>query len=357
MKRLAFDLRCLPADGSPGAGIAHAARELFCACAEEASTFGMECIGYVMGDAHISGRGIVRRLSISVRGSIPRSSRQQLWRAVREDTCDAMLASTGSVSIGCPVPAFVWVHDVEIFSRPEWFPQSRLQRYFTTHVFLRSLKRARHVFCVSEDTRNNVLRLVPGLKARMSVTYEGVEVPAVIKTWEERCDQVVIMGTVEPRKNISFISELWPEACRRVLRPVKLVIAGKDGWGSVEIPQKKNITRLRHVSDVQRDTLMAESRLVLVPSWHEGFGRVALEAMAQGVPVIASNKGAHPEVVGEGGILLDPTNREGWIEAVGRLLTNQDEWRQMQQRGRARAQFFSWKDVAEGMLAVIAKSC
>lgn len=357
MKKIAFDLRCLPADGSPGAGIAHAARELFCACAEYSSTFGIECVGYVMGNAHVSGRGIVKRLSISERGWIPRSSGQQLWHTVREDTCDAILTPTGSVSIGCPVPAFVWVHDVEIFSHPEWFPQSRLQRYFTTHVFLRSLKRAQHVFCVSEDTRKNILQLVPNLDARMSITYEGTEVPGVIKTIEERCDQALIMGTVEPRKNVSLIVELWSEVCRRVERPVKLVIAGKDGWGNVEIIEHKNVTRLREVSDSQRNALIGESRLVLVPSFHEGFGRVALEAMAYGTPVIVSNRGAHPEVVGDGGILLEPTDREGWIEAVKRLLMNQEEWRQLQQRGRARAQFFSWKEVAEGMLAVMAKSC
>lgn len=350
MKRLAFDLRCLPADGSPGAGIAHAARELFCACVEVGSTLGIECIGYVRGEADVPRSATVRRLPID-------SSRLSLWKAVREDRSEAVFAPTGSVSLGCPIPSFVWVHDVEIFSHPEWFPQSRLQRYFTTHVFLRSLKRARHVFCVSEDTRRNVLQLAPGLNARMSVTHEGVEIPRVVKMIEERCGQGLIMGTVEPRKNISFISELWPEVCRRVERSVKLVIAGRDGWGRVEIPVQENITRLREVSDAQRDALMEESRIILVPSWHEGFGRVALEAMAYGTPVIASNKGAHPEVVGEGGILLDPTDREGWIEAVARLLTNQHEWRQMQQRGRARAQFFSWKEVAERMLAVIAKSC
>ncbi len=350
MKRIAFDLRCLPADGSPGAGIAHAARELFCACAEAGAAFGIECLGYVRGEASIHGSGAVRRLPIS-------SSRSSLWTAVREDECEAVFAPTGSVSLGCPVPSFVWVHDVEIFSHPEWFPQSRLRRYFTTHVFLHSLKHAQHVFCVSEDTRKNILRLVPNVAKRVSVTYEGVHAPQASKTIEERRDQVLIMGTVEPRKNIAFITNVWPEVCRRLERPVKLVIAGKDGWGNVDIVEGEHVTRLREVSDTQRDVLIGESRLVLVPSFHEGFGRVALEAMVHGTPVVASNQGAHPEVVGDGGILLDPTDREGWIEAIGRLLIHQGEWEQMRERGRTRAAFFSWKEVGEGMLAVMAKSC
>lgn len=357
MKKIAFDLRCLPADGSPGAGIAHAARELFCACVEYSSTFGIECVGYVRGDAHVSGPGSVKRFSISKRGWRGGSFGQSLWSAVRNDGCDAIFSPTGSVSLGCPVPSFVWVHDVEIFLHPEWFPQGRFQRYFTTHVFLRSLKRARHVFCVSEDTRQNVLRLVPTVAQRVSVTYEGVRIPHAIKTIEERGDRAVIMGTVEPRKNIAFVTNLWSDLCLRLGGPVKLVVAGKDGWGKVEVVEHGRVTRLREVSDTQRDALIGESRLVLVPSFHEGFGRVALEAMAYGTPVIVSNKGAHPEVVGEAGILLDPTDREGWIEAVARLLTSQEESRQLQQRGRARAQFFAWKEVVEGMLAVMAKSC
>ncbi len=354
MKRLAFDLRCLPADGSPGAGIAHAARELFCACAKEAASFGLECVGYVTGDAEMLAPAMVKRLE---RGWVYGSARSSLWKMVREDGCEAIFAPTGSVSLGCPVPSFAWVHDVDIFSHPEWFPQSRLQRYFTTHVFLSSLKRARHVFCVSEDTRKSVLALLPTLDTRVSVTHEGVETHEVMKTLDERCDQALIMGTVEPRKNIPFIAACWPEVCRRLQRSVNLVIAGKDGWGKVDIVIGESIRRLREVSDVDRDRLIAESKVVLVPSWHEGFGRVALEAMAQGTPVIVSDRGAHPEVVGDGGILLDPADREGWIGAITRLLTDHDEWRRVQYTGRARAKIFSWKQVAEGMLAVMAKSC
>lgn len=354
MKRVAFDLRCLPADGSPGAGIAHAARELFCVCAKEAASFGLECVGYVMGDAEISAQALVKRLD---RGWGLGSARSSLWKAVRRDGCEAVFAPTGSVSLGCPVPSFAWVHDVDIFSHPEWFPQGRLQRYFTTHVFLHGLRRAQHVFCVSEDTRKNVLQLIPTLDTRLSVTYEGVNVTRAIKAKEERDDQVLIMGTVEPRKNISLITEVWPEVCRRVERSVNLVIAGKDGWGKVDIPAGESIRRLREVSDVERDRLLGESKLVLVPSWHEGFGRVALEAMAQGTPVVVSDRGAHLEVVGDGGLVLDPADRESWIHTIVRLLTDHDEWTRVQQAGRARAQMFSWKEVAEDMLAVIAKSC
>jgi glycosyltransferase involved in cell wall biosynthesis len=162
------------------------------------------------------------------------------------------------------------VHDVDIFSHPEWFPQGRLQRYFTTHVFLHGLRRAQHVFCVSEDTRKNVLQLIPTLDTRLSVTYEGVNVTRAIKAKEERDDQVLIMGTVEPRKNISLITEVWPEVCRRVERSVNLVIAGKDGWGKVDIPAGESIRRLRDGRD----------RTIVEKSRRERFGRGVANGLA-----------------------------------------------------------------------------
>lgn len=317
MKRLGFDSRFLD-PSRPGAGIAHASLGLWRACLTEAKAFDLECVA--------------------------------------EPPFDAFFASTGSVPWGMRVPTFPWVHDVAIFAHPEWFPESWLRRQYTTRKFLYGLKRARHVFCVSEDTKRALQGLLPSLK-RISVTSEGVALPDVCLPLSERVDQVLIFGTVEPRKNIPFILELWPEACRALGRSPRLVIAGQDGWGNAVVETNGVIERRRNVSDEERDSLLAQSKLVLAPSLHEGFGRVALEAMAHGTPVIVSRVGAHPEVVGDAGILLDPLDRSGWIRAITELLSHEALWTKQQELGRARAATFSWKEVARRILAVVAKNC
>lgn len=318
IKRLAFDVRCLPSPHQPGAGISHATAELLQACRVHARAFDIVC--------------------------------------VTQPPCDAFFASTGSVPWGIDAPTFPWIHDLAIFEHPEWFPESWLRRQYTTRKFLHGLRRARHVFCVSEDTKQCLQRLVPSLE-RMTVTSEGVVSPMDVPSWSQRLEQVLIFGTIEPRKNIPFILELWPEVCRILGRPVRLIVAGQDGWGNVVIETNATVERRTNITDEARDILFAQSRLVLVPSLHEGFGRVALEAMAHGMPVIASCRGAHPEVMGDAGTLLDPMDRQAWIECVVQLLSDQVLWNHQQEMGRARAALFSWEEVATRILAVIAQNC
>lgn len=358
MKRVAFDLRCLPVNGAPGAGIPHAARELFSACVERSAAFGLECVAYVVGDADVASAGNVVRLVPSTNHGVPAyGSGRLLARAVKADGCRAFFAPTGSIPLGVSLPSFAWVHDVAIFSHPEWFPQSWLRRQLTTRLFLHGLARARHVFCVSEDTKTALHHLLPRLSSSVSVTHEGVILPDTVVPVLERLDQVLVLGTVEPRKNIPFIVNLWPLICQRTHRSVSLMIAGSPGWGSVEVKTSKAIQRMSHVSEVERDQLLRYSKLVLVPSLHEGFGRVALEAMAHGTPVIVSRAGAHAEVVGEAGILLDPQDQAGWVEAIAHLLMDDAAWQRRQDEGRQRALQFSWSPIADRILAVIAKSC
>ncbi len=318
MKRLGFDLRCLPCHGKPGTGIAQATAGLWQACQKLAPAFDLQC--------------------------------------VTEPPFEAFFASTGSVSWEIDTPTFPWVHDLAIFEHPEWFPESWLRRQYTTHKFLYGLRRARHVFCVSEDTKRALQAHLPTLE-RVTVTSEGVAIPATSFSWDERLDQVLILGTVEPRKNISFILELWPDVCLALGRPVRLIVAGQTGWGNVAIETSLNVERRTNLTDDERDTLLGESRLALVPSLHEGFGRVALEAMAHGTPVIASRRGAHPEVVGDTGVLLDPIDRQTWVESIVRLLDDRTLWNQQSEAGRARAILFSWDEVAKHILAVVAENC
>ena len=166
-----------------------------------------------------------------------------------------------------------------------------------------------------------------------------------------------MFGTVEPRKNIPFIVDLWPEVCRGLNRPIKLIIAGRTGWGKVTIERTELIDRIERVTDEERDALFSEARLVLVPSLHEGFGRVALEAMSSGTPVIASRAGAHPEVIGDTGTLLDPQDAKGWIKAISELISSQEQWHEQQRRGIQQSEKFRWEIVARQILAEIAKNC
>ncbi len=324
---IGVDLRCVPTDGSAGAGVAHAASAVVAALEKRAMSEGVTIIRLVSRDGQALSRELVAR------------------------SCDALFVPSGAVSPFVTMPTFPWVHDLDIFDHPEWFPQSRLRRFVTTRLFLRGLKRAPTIFAVSEYTKRAIMRLAKTDDVNVIVTSEGVTIPPPpLETRERR--GAIILGTVEPRKNIPMIVSLWSDVCRRVGQTLALTIAGRDGWGNVMIDETKNVIHREHdVSDARADQLLREAKVALVPSLSEGFGRTALEAMARGTPVIASRCGALPEVVGEAGIMVGSTDHHAWIEAIASVFLDAQKWKQLSRAGADRAKLFSWDTVARTILA------
>jgi glycosyltransferase involved in cell wall biosynthesis len=106
-------------------------------------------------------------------------------------------------------------------------------------------------------------------------------------------------------------------------------------------------TRLTgYVSDDERQRLYREASMLILPSLDEGFGIPALEAMTMGVPVVASDRGAIPEVVGDAGILVDPEDVVALAAAIERVLDDGSLRRQMGDSGVARAARFTWASSA-----------
>ncbi len=330
--RLGVDARCFSLDGAPGAGVAHAARALIAAMEENAEQANVE----------------MRVLRVN--------SGLSLAREAAHARCDALFVPSGAVSPFVNIPAFPWVHDLDIFDHSEWFPQRWLRRQCTTRLFLRGLRRAPKIFCVSEHTKRSIERIAEIDPCEIVVTNEGV-LPHPLNA-ECSSLNVLLFGTVEPRKNIPFIIALWPEVCRRLGRTVTLTIAGKDGWGHVAIDESLPwVKRKRNVSDEDADALFADAACVLTPSLSEGFGRTALEAMARGTPVIASHRGALSEVVGEAGLLLDPQDAEAWTNWIVRLFEDEDLRRHLAEKGKERAARFPWHNVAHTILEEIKALC
>ena len=82
------------------------------------------------------------------------------------------------------------------------------------------------------------------------------------------------------------------------------------------------------------------------PSLYEGFGLPPLEAMACGCPVLSSNAGSLPEVVGAAGILISPVDEDEWVGEITRLCTVQSLWSDLRKRGLRQAERFSWDRTA-----------
>jgi glycosyltransferase involved in cell wall biosynthesis len=175
---------------------------------------------------------------------------------------------------------------------------------------------------------------------------------------------ILFVGTIEPRKNLTTLVEAYSllKSQNRVRPFPILAIVGKDGWLSEqlhtrieELGLEKHIYFLRGVEDKDLPLFYAGARAFVLPSIYEGFGLPALEAMASGTPVISSSAGSLREVVGDAGILIDPTDVDRWVEAIERVLADDALSSQMSEAGLERAALFSWERAASETLALYKK--
>jgi glycosyltransferase involved in cell wall biosynthesis len=137
-----------------------------------------------------------------------------------------------------------------------------------------------------------------------------------------------------------------------------LVLAGRTVEQSASILQPLSVAplagRARHLGYVDARTrrqLLEEASMLVLPSLEEGFGIPALEAMTAGLPVVASRRGALPEVVGDAGPLLDPQDDEGFAAAIEALLTEPQRRLAQAEAGVQRAREFSWNNSAAHLMA------
>lgn len=169
---------------------------------------------------------------------------------------------------------------------------------------------------------------------------------------------VLALGTVEPRKDLPSLVAAFDAIAGRH-RDTHLVIAGPDGWGSEDLARaldrmtaRHQVTRLGYVSDRDRDALVRGAAVLAYPSRYEGFGYPPLQAMAAGVPVVATAAGSLAEVLADAALVVPVGDVERLAGALDEVLTEPVRAAELAERGRQRAARFSWARCARGMTAL-----
>jgi glycosyltransferase involved in cell wall biosynthesis len=206
------------------------------------------------------------------------------------------------------------------------------------------------IIAVSEFTAGQVEQLLGVERARIRVIPHGVYVPegAATRTTEKL---VLTVGAVQKRKNIARLVK----AFERMPEGWRLAIAGANtGFGAAgelraveESLRRPDIDVLGYVAAAQLSDLYGRAGIFAFPSLDEGFGMPVLEAMAHGIPVVASNRSAIPEVAGDAALLVDPESIEELGEALRRLAAEQRLREDLARRGRERAFQFPWRAAVE----------
>jgi len=167
---------------------------------------------------------------------------------------------------------------------------------------------------------------------------------------EKKPPYLLYVGTLEPRKNIGFLLDLWRELRRE--HPVDLVLAGRRRADFPEIPAEPGLHLAGLTPEEDLPALYSDAVACLYPSYYEGFGLPVLEAMQCGAVVIASRDPAILEVAGEGAILLDLADRALWMETLRLAVAQPERVREYRARALLRAGEFSWTKTAKLTRAV-----
>lgn len=268
----------------------------------------------------------------------------------------------------CPVPMVVTFHDLTLLRYPEAF--NAWTRYYSRITFPMIVRRATRIIAVSESTKRDLVNLLAVPADKVTVVYEGpqaglhpIEDPSVIEqTLQEyrlRRPFILHVGTLEPRKNIPRLLRAYHYL--RVTRslPHTLVLVGRLGWRYREIFD--TITELRLSDEIRwlgytpvdaLARLYSAANVLVYPSLYEGFGLPVLEAMVCGCPVVTSNVSSLPEVVGDAGITIDPTDGNALAEALYHVVSDSGLAAEMRRRGLERAKLFTWEQTATKTLEV-----
>lgn len=260
-------------------------------------------------------------------------------------------------------PTILTVHDLSFVREPD-----SVMPGMTRHLNMWvpwSVKRADQVIAVSEATRQDLIELYHTPPEKITVIHHGVtpefkpvenpfDLAAVCQKYAlDKTPFVLTLGTIQPRKNYRRLVQAFAQ----IDPPFTLVIAGNKGWHYDTIFKEVQELGLENrvyfpdfVDDSDLPALYSAASLFVYPSLYEGFGLPALEAMACGTPVVASNQSSLPEVVGEAGVLVDPRDVGAIAEAMSRVLSDESLNRQLSETGRRRAAHFSWDKVAADLL-------
>lgn len=281
---------------------------------------------------------------------------------LRRDGTDMLHAPGYLAPLRCRLPIVLTVYDLIALDFPGLCRTGNALNYRL--LLPCSIRRAARIIVPSEATARDVRRRFPEAAPRLRVIPLGVSnafrrvsdpqrLQEVRRRYRLPRTFVLFLGTLEPKKNVPRLLRVYHTLRCDGSIPHALVVAGAMGWDRHAIRATLRRTGLgpdTHfpgtVADADLPVLYSLAEAFFFPSLYEGFGFPVLEAMACGVPVVCSNRGALPELVADAAVCVNPQDVPGMANALRNLLASGRRLDDLRRRGPARAAAYRWEDTA-----------
>lgn len=284
---------------------------------------------------------------------------------LRQSGADLFHGTLNVVPLACPIPSVVTIHDLAFIRFPQTF--RAYNRIYLDLATRTTVRRATRILAVSEYTKREVVGLLGVPPERVLVTPNAARShfrppdPLALEQFRQRRNLpdrfVFYVGTLEPRKNLTTLLDAYSQVARDHQAP--LLIGGGKGWlyqpifaRLEELGLRDRVHFVGYIDEDELPLWYAAARVFVFPSIYEGFGMPPLEAMACGTPVVTANSASLPEVVGDAGLMVPPTDADALAEALLRLLRDDQLHAALRERGLQRAAHFSWLATAQKTRAV-----
>lgn len=255
-----------------------------------------------------------------------------------------------------------WDRDIALAHARDWAHRLLIRRW---HYFVRMqsrvARRLRHIVTVSERSKRDVCDAFGIDPARVHVIHNGIDTEMFRPEPGVERDPWQIITTAsadQPLKGTQYLIPAFADLCREFPK-LKLVFVGRPKPGGAtdklidRLGVRERIRFLHGVSAPEFRALYARSALAVVPSEYEGFGLPAGEAMACGIPVVSTDGGALPEVVGDAGRVVPARDAKALARAIAELLENPQAREHLGRRGRQRiVERFCWSRAAAALDAL-----
>lgn len=267
-------------------------------------------------------------------------------------------------------PLMVTVHDLQPFTDPDFsarraFPLQWAYGQFYRYIYPATLRHAKWILNVSYHTRDEVAEHFQSTLPKLMVVTSGLcetifdpprEAPRVVRRRHELFSPYVLYyGSTRPNKNLPTMIRAFSHYVRKDDdKEMELVLILKKDRFFREIARAirqeglyERVRVLDQVAPSEQRAILADARLFLFATKYEGFGFPALEAMAAGIPVIAGDSGALPEICGKAAFMVDPASASEIGDAMDIVIHDEEIRQELITAGKNHARKFDWQDAAE----------